>query len=93
MVGGDGPWRAEVTSVSFRTVVYIMCFRVTILIILTSGISLVSLVLTMLRLLPSGRCWIGLGSNPAGVNFTCRDSGVSNHAESLAVGCPGGLSE
>ena len=40
-------------------------------------------------MLPAGRCWIGLGSYPAGVEFSGNASGVSDHAYSLTVGYPG----
>ena len=30
-------------------------------------------------LLSAGRCWIGLGSNPAGVKFSGSADGVSDH--------------
>ena len=35
---------------------------------------------TYFSLVPAGRCWIGLGSNPAGVEFGASASGVFGHA-------------
>ena len=50
------------------------------------GGSLVSLVVTVARLLPTGRCWIGLGLNPSEVEFQWQYF-IST------VDCPSGLSE
>ena len=36
---------------------------------------------------------MGLRLNPAGVKFSGCTCGISDHAQSLTMGCPGGLSE